>query len=552
MLGIDAIRGPTPTEKGVPRIAVRDHSVKHDDAYLWISEDVTDDVSDTCVVVQDGSDPIAPSFTQDVFSLHEGRYDQYLTFRVKHDVLDFRHRQKHATFIAQTTSDRNNMSKIHLTIDKSYCANWGVYQGIRELIQNAKDAEEYDGKPMIITHYPRTNRLEIVSKGVFVQPANLLVLGKTSKGAGNQRGKFGEGFVLGVLALMRKECHVSFRNGDLSWTVSFEMPDTGHPLEGNELLTFKSRAIVNRENDFWVQIEGINAEAWNILRTKFLFLEPGDPAHRIETEHGALLMDAPRKGQVFVRGIYVRSFEDLSCGYDLPNVQLDRDRQMIDEWHLHYALGNLWTLAAKAGAEDVATKVYTMAKANAPDTRQIRYHADDKLLANMRRHFEKEHGDNAVPVVNNAEADVVTKKGGKATVVSAVLKELLEKSGLSIDAASRRLDSVVERRWTSEEVASDDTNAWYEMICLEKYLPSLLVVDFKGETPNIHLIEEDTVVGVDRRCLNWPSRQLLARAIEVEAKRLGIAPFDVLINRLAPEESSPLKSTGSGEAKISF
>jgi hypothetical protein len=36
------------------------------------------------------------------------------------------------------------MAKISLTIDKNYCSGWNVWHGARELLQNAKDAEEYD------------------------------------------------------------------------------------------------------------------------------------------------------------------------------------------------------------------------------------------------------------------------------------------------------------------------------------------------------------------------------------------------------------------------
>lgn len=438
------------------------------------------------------------------------------------------------------------MAKIPLPIDKDYCSGWGVYHGLRELIQNAKDAEEFEGRRMEINHYPRTNRLEIITHGVYVAPASLLVLGKTSKSDGRQRGKFGEGFVLGILALMRRGCEVKFRNGDQSWTVSFESPDVGHPLEGNELLTFKSRELASREVNFQVEIEGISIEAWNIVKSKFLFLDEPKEADKLETPDGTLLLHPDKKGEIYVRGIYVRKFDDLACGYDLHGVQLDRDRQMIDEWQLHYALGKLWTTASGLSPELAAPRVYDMAKSDNADARQLKYHADDKLLASVRERFENEHGKEAVPVSTNAEAHDVQGSGGKPTMVSGVLKDLLEKGGLSVEASKKQLESVVERRWAPAELQCGDEadDVAYAAMCrLEEIFPSLVVVTFRGDKLGCHLLDENTVIGVDRRLLSTPFRDVLYLVAVTEARRLGIRPVDVLINHVvtmsAPELQSP-------------
>lgn len=437
------------------------------------------------------------------------------------------------------------MTKIPLTIDKNYCSSWSVWSGLRELLQNAKDAEEHEGKAMEVTHYPKTNRLEIITRNAYVMPANLLVLGRTSKSAGNQRGKFGEGFVLGVLALMRNGCDVKFRNGDLSWTATFEHPDVGHPLEGNELLTFKSRALAIREPDFKIEIEGINEQAWKIVSNKVLFLTPPKAEDRLETRDGTLLLHPDKKGEVYVRGLYVRKFDDLSCGYDLKSIELDRDRQMIDEWKLHYALGALWNTATKLAPELAAPRVYEMAKTDVGEARGLKWHADDRLLADVRDRFEKEHGD-AVPVSTNAEAREVQASGGKPTMVSGALKELLEKGGLSIEASKKRLESVVETRWLYSDMEGDEKAA---MSWLENIIPDMSIVTFKGDKPGCHLLDEGKVVGVDRRLLAKPHRDLLSAALPVEAQRLGVTPLEVLVAHTLGER---LKSTGGAEEPVSF
>lgn len=438
------------------------------------------------------------------------------------------------------------MAKVPLTIDKNYCSDWGVWHGVRELLQNAKDAEDYEGHPMEVTHYPRTNRLEIVSKGVRINPASLLVLGKSGKGDGRQRGKFGEGFVLGILALVRKGCDVKFRNDHLSWTVGFEEPDPGHPLEGNTLLTFRSRELAAREEDFRVEIEGIPTAAWDILRAKALFLTPPKESEVIKTDNGMMLLDPARKGEVYARGLYVRTFEDLAVGYDIHHISLDRDRQMINEFDLHWALSKMWTQACEVSPALAVPRVYEMAKTDTPDARQLKYHADSKLLEKMRAHFEEENGTDAIPVTSNQEARDVTNVGGKPQMVSGVMKDLLEKSGLSIETAKKQLESVVSKRWAPADVqcAEDAEEAYARMCRLEEIFPQMAVVTFKSNVPACHLIDEGKTVGIDRRLLDVPLRESIPKVLAAEARRVSAAPLDVLVAHVAGE---PLQSSGASE-----
>ena len=439
------------------------------------------------------------------------------------------------------------MAKIPLTIDKNYCAGWNVWHGIRELLQNAKDADEYDGHPMTINYYPKTNRLEIVTHNVQVNPAALLVLGKSSKGDGRYRGKFGEGFVLGVLALVRNGYDVKFRNHETSWTVSFEAPDPGHPLAGNELLTFSSRQLQAREPDFHLEIHNLPVEVWNAVKELALFVTPPKASDVLKTKTGTLLLNPKYKGRVFVRGLFVRMFDDLKCGYDLEHVQLDRDRQMIDEWQLHWQLSELWSTAATHDPS-LAARVYEMAKAGSSEVKVLKHHADAKLLERMKTQFEQEHGTDATPVSTSTEAKEVTRIGGKPAVVSSMLKELLEPTGVSIEAAKKRLEGAVTRRWAPTDLMQgpEASVAAYQASCrLETIIPNMIVVSFAGESPACHLIDDKKIVGVDRRMLDKPFKELLNAALVAEAERTQKTPMDLLLEHVssrgaaAPPASAP-------------
>lgn len=441
------------------------------------------------------------------------------------------------------------MAKIPLTIDRNYCSGWNVWHGVRELLQNAKDADEHDGHKMTVNHYPKTGRLEIITHNVQVNPASLLVLGKTSKGDGRYRGKFGEGFVLGVLALVRNGYDVKFRNHEMSWTVSFEAPDPGHPLAGNELLTFCSRQLQAREPDFHVEIHGMPTEVWDVLKKLALFVTEPKAADTIKTKAGTLLLDAEYKGRVFVRGLFVRSFDDLQCGYDLHSVQLDRDRQMIDEWQLHWQLSDLW---AQACMRDHALedRIYEMAKAGSAEVKNLKHHADSKLIERVKEQFQQEHGMDATPVATSAEAKEVTRIGGKPAVVSSMLKELLEPTGLSIEATKKKLEGAVMRRWAPADLCQGpdmDDDVYLASCRLEEIIPNMVVVTFAGETPTCQLIDDKKIVGVDRRMLSKPFPDLLAAALVAEAERVGKTPLDVLIAHVAGDLDEPPADNGDSD-----
>lgn len=426
------------------------------------------------------------------------------------------------------------MAKVSLNIDKNYAADWKVYAGIRELLANAKDADE-DGYKMTVEHFPRTARLEITTAGIYVDPAKLLILGKSDKNGGNHRGRFGEGFCIGCLALVRQGLDVSFRNGDLSWSISFEEPDGDHPLAGNQLMTFRSRKLSIREADFRVEVANVPTEVWTALKTMFLFIEEPKAIDTLRVDGGRLLLADDRKGHVFSRGVFVRQFDNLACGYDLENLPLDRDRRFVDEFDLHYKLGAMWKDACARAPDLAAPRVYDMAKAGAAEAKHFKWHADEKLLKTVRDRYEAEHGTSAVPVTTMGEAKDIEGVGGSPTMVSEVLKELLEKAGLSAAGAKKALEGQIDARLAPSELSI------VERIIVDKLMgvvPDFAVVQFRGDKPACRPIDDDATVGVDRRLLAGPYKGLLKQVVAAEARRRKIDPVDVLLTCLAGEDPS--------------
>lgn len=433
------------------------------------------------------------------------------------------------------------MSKIQLTIDTEYCDSWGVWEGVRELVSNAKDAEELNPhNVMEIKHSKEKSQLVIKTREATVDPATLFVLGKSGKRGRDVRGRFGEGFAIGCMALTRAGHPVGFRNADASWKCTFDRVEDG-PLSGQKLLTFYSRAITPT-TDFVVTIDNITKEVWDALRPLFLFLTPPSADEVIEVDQGSLILSEDRRGMVYVRGVFVRRFERLDCGYDLRDIQLDRDRQMIDEWALGTSLSELWATVL-SGRKDVqhagktlARRAYDLAKGNADESRHFRWRTDERLVSHMKAEFVAEHGEDAVPVATMAEAEEITSLGAKPTMVNATLRELLAKTGLSPEHAKTSLEGQVRGRLLPSELTDGERAA---LRIIDLVTREYVVVEFNGK-PTCRPIDDNKMVGIDRRLLAFPAFGMVTAVAKGEAARTVRTEAAVLASALLDTEQGAL------------
>jgi hypothetical protein len=191
--------------------------------------------------------------------------------------------------------------KLELTIKADYLPEWKIWEGVRELVQNAIDAQTEHGATMTIRHRDG-NVLVIENEGV-VLPHEALLLGHTTKtDRSDMRGKFGEGLKLGVLALVREGLKIKIRSGDEVWVPSIMRSDKFDA----KVLCFQIATGRKAEQRVQVEVHGINAEAW-----LFLFLGDGRrKPTRVKTSFGSLLLDPESKGMLYCKGIHVQNDHD--------------------------------------------------------------------------------------------------------------------------------------------------------------------------------------------------------------------------------------------------
>lgn len=421
------------------------------------------------------------------------------------------------------------MPKIQLTMDPAYCSDWVFFQGVREVIQNAKDADEYDGLPMTIDHMPRSNKLIVTTKGITIDASTLLLLGKTSKSDGSQRGKFGEGFVLGCLALVRAGHPVTIYNGHEVWRPEIEKAEDG-PFKGHDLLIMNTRRLQGYRPDFTVEIENVSKDVWEATKKLFLFLSPPDEKTLVKVSEGTVIMDPSYRGLIYARGIYVTRNDELEFSYDLMHATLDRDRRMIDEWNLKYKLGEVWNEAMRADPEKTAPRIYQMVKDDKPEVKSLHYHIDTKLLQSLKEQFNQEHGEDSVPVTSMSDARELEGLGAKTVMVNSTLQQLLAKVGPPISEVKEKLRGKVSKRYSYQDLSPFETTVCGALV--EVITMDYAIVDFNDDTSCRTDGDRPTLL-LSRELLSRSAGEILRAVGAVEAKRAGCTLDSILIQYLA-------------------
>lgn len=371
------------------------------------------------------------------------------------------------------------MPKIQLTIKTSYLPEWGIWEGIREVIQNARDAEFEHNSPMVVDWYNETLRVE--NEGVTL-PLKALLLGHTTKlNRSDTIGKFGEGLKLGILALVRAGHSVKIRNGSEVWVPTIERSDTFE----EDVLTFTIEKGRQDKARVRVEIGGITKEDWALIRENFLFLKP--PKDAIPTFEGSLLQDSKYRGRIYVKGIFVQYCPELNFGYDFSDAHLDRDRKMVEPWNLKYKVRSI---LLKAASKDTSLRSEFGRMLEAEGTMEVQdldgHFMDQDLVLSVAAEFQEKHGKDAIPVVSLAESADIEHLGKKGVVVSKPLASVLSKVLGNTSTVKEELKKEVLCKYSWHELLPEERVSLTEAVNLinavEPFsLDAVDVVDFRSD-----------------------------------------------------------------------
>lgn len=349
------------------------------------------------------------------------------------------------------------MSKLELSINVKYLPEWGYWEGIRELVQNGKDAETEFNAPLKVTFYNNTLRIE--NEGAELTREALLFGTSSKVGRSDMIGKFGEGLKLGVLALVRGGRSVKIRTGGEVWTAYIARSERYDA----DVLHFDCKGGNEEKRRVRVEIDNVSTSDWDTVKDRFLFLSKVKQDDRIDTNRGTLLLGDKYKGRVFVKGIYVQTSERLSYGYDFRDAEIDRDRKMISSWNLQWETGQICAEAA-AKRPDLLDPFFNMmldGKSDVAGLENSPYHANKDLQKKVAEKFTAKFGKDALPVATLAESAEIEHLGKKGVIVSKSLGAVLaETLGDKQELQKQLREEVVKTLSWSDLDESQRTSLW--------------------------------------------------------------------------------------------
>jgi len=366
--------------------------------------------------------------------------------------------------------------KIELTIKSTYVPTWSAWEGLREILQNARDSEVEFDAPMCVTH--KGEILTISNEGASLQHRDLL-LGQTTKyGVATLAGQFGEGLKLGVLALVRAGHKVVIRTNGETWIPSLQMSEAF----GEEVLTFQIRKTKSSTiKKVQIEVGGIDAKTWEEVKTKFLFLQDaGDEKDRIQTGSGTLLLASKYTGMLFVKGIFVCNDLELIYGYDFENIEVDRDRKMIAGWNRNWETARIWKEAAAKRPDLLQKFSYLLMNAKL-DVVGV----DDYVVASMSeqltdavtQEFVTTFGADAIPVATLAESADAEHFGKKGVMVGKSLQAVLASTVGTFDKVQEQLKETPTHVYSWYELSEEEKISLMSGLALVQAVDPTVVLD---------------------------------------------------------------------------
>jgi hypothetical protein len=290
---------------------------------------------------------------------------------------------------------------------------------VRELIQNAADeAQERPENEMTVEHLD--GWLHIANKGADLGIQALLIGGSDKAGKRGLRGQHGEGLDLALLCAARAGVEVRVSTKTEVWTPCVEYAKE----YGARCLVVSTRKHTKPRDGVKISMH-IDKDAWESMRSKFLFLDP--PREKIEADGGSLILDPDRKGMIYVKGIYVMTGHNTAFGFDLSNVTLDRDRRVIGSFDLQWACSRIVRDALARNPDAYTEPVMELLERNSDDVRFLHSHLETggDARKSLAKAFIAKHGEGALAVQSIAESQQLAHLGIKGVVVNEATANVL-------------------------------------------------------------------------------------------------------------------------------
>jgi len=327
------------------------------------------------------------------------------------------------------------MAVIEISLTPEYVRSWTLWEGIREMVQNAKDGETEHGAKMSV-HMTDGGMLVIENEGARLPREAMLIGYSTKRDKKEMLGQFGEGLKLGAMALVRDGYKVRILNGDEVWKPEIRKSEKFNA----DVLAFDIKKTRGAGYDgVKVEIENVGVESWEKFKKMFIFL--CEPKNTVDTPVGSMILDPDFAGMIFVKGVFVEREAKFHVGYNLLNVETDRDRKMISRFDLRWETSRVWDFAVKQNPE-LISRALDLLKHGAEEVEswaRTSFVPTD-TVEKIHEKFLEEYGNDAIPVSTISESKEIGFFGKKGVVVGQPLVDILAKKLGSLEEIKRDLN----------------------------------------------------------------------------------------------------------------
>ena len=321
-------------------------------------------------------------------------------------------------------------TKYELGLSTGYVATWGVLEALRELFQNAFDQAAVDPSNAWSWEYDEETRTMKISNVLSVLDRKSLLLGASSKIEDDRTiGKFGEGYKLAILVLLRNDCGITFYNYAAKeiWRtrlVNSKRYEAIIPVVEIEKVRFWD-SVPNQ--NLTVEVTGITQERKEGICNRILPLKYPEGWTCIEGPRCTALTDPDERGCLYVNGIYVDKLDSLRYGYNFEPIALplDRDRGMVRSFDVTWETSRFWSENCKEHSHEFLT----MLEDKTGDVSFVDSFVSpgSAAVAIAAQQFYDKHGVKAYPVASQEDAEKVP-AGYKGIVVSSMTAKLVRRS----------------------------------------------------------------------------------------------------------------------------
>ena len=395
--------------------------------------------------------------------------------------------------------------KAELPITKDYLPTWGVWEGLREIIQNGIDEEVQNHESVVHVNYDKKDMILTVQNTSSILDRKAFLFGHTTKaGDASTIGEYGEGLKLGVLALVREKKNVSITVGKDLWTACF----IRSRKYGCTILGFNiKKDVFDTEKDVSVSISPVTPSEYDMVRDRFVRLMNPEPSFMGNESgfYGRLISTPSFRGRIYVKGVWVADMDGMEFGYNFHNVTLNRDRNFVAEWDISYHAAHIIDTVLKGDFTeddvewDVMRRVYkVMQDGESDEADRLSNYLSMEVKGKLASMFREQYGEKSVPVCDNNGVRQAEFCGAVGVVVPKAMADTL--AGVDgMGVKDHVQETVAEVKYTIDELTVEEREK-LETACL---LVSEVTMDdgthfFEVEANDLNIVDfnKETTLGL--------------------------------------------------------